>query len=109
MLSRAGGTALRAATGPRFRAQARAHRGYWLIAARGSDLIATVVSRELARRGVQLAGPVLEGKTGTVVSVSYGGGHRSMLTDRGVGPLLAPAHIDAGWLDGCAWLHLPGL
>jgi sugar/nucleoside kinase (ribokinase family) len=78
-----------------------------LVAARGSDLIATVVSRELARRGVQLAGPVLEGKTGTVVSVSYGGGHRSMLTDRGVGPLLAPAHIDAGWLDGCAWLHLP--
>jgi sugar/nucleoside kinase (ribokinase family) len=30
-----------------------------------------------------------------------------MLTDRGVGPLLAAGHLEPGWLDGCDWLHLP--
>ncbi|MBO0776175.1 MAG: ribokinase, partial [Actinobacteria bacterium] len=42
-----------------------------------------------------------------VVSLSEGGRTRSMITDRGVGPLLAPAALEPGWLDGCGWLHLP--
>ena len=78
-----------------------------LIAARGRDPAAQLVAAELARRGVDLAGPVLDGRTGVVVSLSHGGRSRSMLTDRGVGPSLEAAAVDARWLAGCAWLHLP--
>ena len=78
-----------------------------LIAARGNDLAAQLVAGELARRRVDLVGPVIDGRTGVVVSLSAGGSKRSMLTDRGVGPRLAAADIDAGWLAGCEWLHLP--
>jgi sugar/nucleoside kinase (ribokinase family) len=56
---------------------------------------------------VDLKGPVLDGRTGTVVSVSPDGSTRSMLTDRGVGPQLTAGHLEPGWLDGCDWLHLP--
>ncbi|HEY4463383.1 MAG TPA: carbohydrate kinase family protein [Streptosporangiaceae bacterium] len=78
-----------------------------LIAARGTDPAADLVASELARRGVELAGPVLDGRTGVVVSLSDGGRSRSMLTDRGTGPLLDAGAIDPGWLADCAWLHLP--
>jgi ribokinase len=78
-----------------------------LIAARASDLGGRLVAEELARRGVELVGPVLSGSTGTVISLSDGGERRSMLTDRGVGPELAPGAIDQAWLQDCAWLHIP--
>jgi ribokinase len=78
-----------------------------LVFARGTDLAAGLVAAELERRGVELAGPVIDGPTGVVVSLSDGGGTRSMLTDRGVGPGLSAAHFRAQWLDGCDWLHLP--
>jgi len=76
-----------------------------LITARGRDPAAQLVAAELARRGVDLTGPVRDGRTGVVVSLSDAGRSRSMLTGRGVGPEL-PA-VDARWLAGCAWLHLP--
>ncbi|MBV9793970.1 MAG: carbohydrate kinase family protein [Actinobacteria bacterium] len=76
-----------------------------LIAAWGSDPAARLVTDELTRRGVQLAGPALDGRTGVVVSLSDRGRSRSMLTDRGVGPQLAA--VEDGWLAGCGWLHLP--
>jgi sugar/nucleoside kinase (ribokinase family) len=79
-----------------------------LIAARGTDLTAELVSAELARRGVELVGPVVPGNTGVVVSLSDGGRQRSMLTDRGVGAQLAAGDIRPDWLDGCEWLHLSG-
>jgi len=78
-----------------------------LIAARGTDAASSLVAGELARRGVDLSGPVIEGKTGVVVSLSDGGRARSMLTDRGVGPMLAARALDGAWFDGCTWLHLP--
>jgi ribokinase len=77
-----------------------------LIAARGTDPAAELVSAELARRGVEVVGPVLPGSTGVVVSLSDGGDRRSMLTDRGVGAELAEADISPGWLAGCKWLHI---
>jgi len=79
-----------------------------LIAARGTDLGADLVSAELARRGVELVGPVVPGNTGVVVSLSDGGRQRSMLTDRGVGAALAADAVRPDWLDGCEWLHLSG-
>jgi sugar/nucleoside kinase (ribokinase family) len=77
-----------------------------LIAARATDLAAGLIAGELASRGVEVAGPVVAGRTGVVVSLSDGGTRRSMLTDRGVGPLLRPDAIDLAWLDDCSWLHL---
>jgi ribokinase len=79
-----------------------------LIAARGTDLGAELVSAELARRGIELVGPVVPGNTGVVVSLSDGGRQRSMLTDRGVGTALAAGEASPDWLDGCEWLHVSG-
>jgi len=78
-----------------------------LIAAQGTDLAAGLVAADLARRGVGLAGPVIEGGTGVVVSLSNHGTSRSMLTDRGVGPLLAADVLADDWFAGCDRLHLP--
>lgn len=78
-----------------------------LIAARGTDAAGRLVTAELTSRGVDLAGPVIEGRTGVVVSLSQGGRWRSMLTDRGVGPLLAAGALEDAWFRGCTWLHLP--
>ncbi len=77
-----------------------------LIAARGTDLASKLVAGELARRGVELVGPVIEGRTGVVVSFTDGAA-RSMLTDRGIGPQLAANLLREDWLRGCDWLHLP--
>ena len=62
---------------------------------------------ELGNREVELVGPVVDGTTGVIVALSDGGSHRTMLTDRGVGPRLSASHIVSAWLDGCSWLHLP--
>jgi sugar/nucleoside kinase (ribokinase family) len=78
-----------------------------LIAARGTDPASQLVAGDLAARGVELAGPVIPGRTGVVVSLSNGGLSRSMLTDPGVGPRWSAAELRDGWLDGCGWLHLP--
>ncbi len=78
-----------------------------LIAARAADPAGRMVADELAGRGVELAGPVLGGRTGVVVSLSDAGRSRSMLTDRGVGPLLEAGALKDEWFAGCARLHLP--
>jgi ribokinase len=78
-----------------------------LIAARGTDQAAELVSAELARRAVQLVGPVVAGRTGVVVCLSDAA-QRSMLTDRGVGAQLTAADVEPDWLDGCDWLHVCG-
>jgi ribokinase len=79
-----------------------------LVAPRGTDVAARLLAEELARRGVDLVGPVIPGRTGVVVALSDGGRHRSMLTDRGVGTEIAPADLVREWLDGCDWLHVAG-
>lgn len=78
-----------------------------LIAARAGDLAGQLVAGELAARGVALTGPLLPGRTGVVVSLSEGGRSRAMLTDPGVGPLLAASALEDRWLADCGWLHLP--
>lgn len=79
-----------------------------LIAAWAPDTAAALVAAELTGRGVEVTGPEIAGAhTGVVVSLSDGGSQRSMLTDRGAGPLLSADAIEPAWLDGCAWLHLP--
>jgi ribokinase len=62
----------------------------------------------LERRGVELVGPHVEGRTGVVVSLVGADGERSMATDRGVAPELRVDELEPGWLAGCRWLHLSG-
>lgn len=78
-----------------------------VVAKQARDLAGCLVADDLRKRGVDLAGPVTDGTTGVVVSLSDGGGERTMLTDRGVCPLLAAAELREEWFAGCDRLHLP--
>jgi ribokinase len=78
-----------------------------LVAKRANDLAGDLVAGDLRRRGVDVTGPVTSGSTGVVVSVSEPGGERTMLTDRGVCPLLSAAELREEWFYGCDRLHLP--
>jgi ribokinase len=75
---------------------------------RASDAAGEVSSAELAARGVEVVGPVVEGRNGVVVSLVDGEGRRTMLSDRGVAPLLRPEEVEMSWLRGCEALHLSG-
>lgn len=78
------------------------------VGKRARDPVGRLVAAELEARGVELAGPEEERGTGTVVSLAAPDGSRSMLSDRGIAPELAPEELDPAWLEGCDWLHLPG-
>ena len=78
------------------------------VGKRGNDAAAALVARELEERGVDLYGPVVEGATGTVVSIVGTDGERTMASDRGVAPSLEPGELDAAWFADCDWLHIPG-
>jgi ribokinase len=76
------------------------------VARRGDDPAGRVVAAELERRGVELAGPV-EGRNGVVVSLVAVDGERTMASDRGVAPQLAPEDLDPDWF-ACDRLHISG-
>ncbi|HXV57258.1 MAG TPA: carbohydrate kinase family protein [Gaiellaceae bacterium] len=78
------------------------------VGKRADDPVGRLLADELASRGVELAGPVVESGTGTVVSVATPDGARTMLSDRGVSTELAPEELEPAWLEGCEWLHVPG-
>jgi sugar/nucleoside kinase (ribokinase family) len=73
-----------------------------------SDEAGGIAARALERYGVEVRGPTVEGRTGTVVSLVATDGSRTMASDRGVSPELTAAELDPDWLDGCTHLHLPG-
>jgi sugar/nucleoside kinase (ribokinase family) len=74
----------------------------------GDDAAAGLVRADAEARGVEVAGPVAAGRTGVVVSVVGPGPARTMASDRGVAPELAPEELDPAWLDGCDVLHVSG-
>jgi len=78
------------------------------VAKQAGDPAGTLVRSLLEQRGVELVGPVAEGRTGVVVALVSADGERSMATDRGVSPELAPDELDPAWLEGAAWLHVSG-
>jgi ribokinase len=71
----------------------------------GTDTTGELVLRELTRRGVAHRGPVV-GRTGVVVSISASG-DRTMASDRGTSPELAPHDLEQAWFD-CDVLHVSG-
>jgi ribokinase len=78
------------------------------VGKRGDDAAAEVAGAELTRHGVELLGPVAEGRNGVVVSLVGGGGSRTMLSDRGVAPELRPEELEMAWFRGAERLHLSG-
>jgi sugar/nucleoside kinase (ribokinase family) len=78
------------------------------VGKRARDPAGRLLEEELRSRGVELAGPVVEAGTGTVVSVATPDGARTMLSDRGVATTLDPDELPDGFLDGCEWLHVAG-
>ncbi len=79
------------------------------VGKRGSDAAGELAGNELRGRGVELLGPVEEGRNGVVVSlVAPDDGNRTMLTDRGVAPFLRAEELDVRWFGGCDRLHLSG-
>lgn len=71
----------------------------------GDDAAGELVGRALGERGVEIRGPV-SGRTGVVVSIAAAG-DRTMASDRGTAPDLAPHDLDPAWFD-CDVLHVSG-
>jgi ribokinase len=82
--------------------------GSRLICKRGSDGSSELAAAELARFGVEVCGPVVEGRGGVVVSVRNAQGERTMASDRGVAAALEPSELDPSWLQSCDVLHVSG-
>src|SRR5437667_66130 len=61
---------------------------------RASDTAGRLAAEELERRGVELAGPVVEGRTGAVLSLVSSDGERSLASDRGVAAELRADELD---------------
>ena len=79
-----------------------------LVATRADDEAGRPARLLLERRGVYLAGPLVEGRTGVVVALVGPDGERTMATDRGVSRELRAEELEPAWSDGCEWLHLSG-
>ena len=78
-----------------------------VVAVQAEDDAGAIVGRELANRGVDVCGP-LGGRTGVVVSLVQPDGDRTMASDRGVAPELAPDELDPDWFADTDALHLSG-
>ena len=78
------------------------------VGKRGGDAAGRLVEEELRSRGVELVGPVVDGRNGVVVALVGPDGDRTMASDRGVSPQLRPEELDMRWFRDCDWLHLSG-
>jgi sugar/nucleoside kinase (ribokinase family) len=78
------------------------------VGKRADDAAGAVVAAELAGHGVELAGPVVSGRTGVVVSFVEPDGERSMASDRGVAPQLRADELEPAWFADCDVLHVSG-
>src|SRR6266700_7457956 len=78
------------------------------IGKRAADAAGRLVDEQIRSYGVELVGPVVGGRNVVVVSLVGPDGDRTMASDRGVAPDLAPDELDAAWLDDADVLHLSG-
>lgn len=79
-----------------------------LICKRGTDVASELAAAELARYGVEICGPVVEGRGGVVASIRDVLGRRTMASDRGVASLLDRSELDPCWMRSCDVLHVSG-
>jgi len=78
------------------------------VGKRAADGAGELAAADLTRRGVEVLGPVSEGRNGVVVCLVSPDGERTMLSDRGVAPELRAEELDVRWFRGSEWLHLSG-
>ena len=78
------------------------------VGKQADDAAGALARSLLERRGVELVGPRVEGRTGVVVALVGADGERTMATDRGVAPELRPEELEPAWFSGCSRLHLSG-
>ena len=78
------------------------------IGKRGADGAGELVEADLLRRSVDVMGPPPTGRNGVVVSLVDLDGSRTMVSDRGVAPDLAPDELQPEWFENADWLHLSG-
>jgi ribokinase len=78
------------------------------IGKRGADGAGELVESDLLRRTVDVLGPPPVGRNGVVVSLVELDGSRTMVSDRGVAPDLAPDELEPEWFERADWLHLAG-
>lgn len=78
-----------------------------VVGKRAEDEAGRTVTAALERSGVDVRGPVVNGRTGTIVSLVGTDGERTMASDRGVSPDLRADELDSDWFVN-QWLHLPG-
>ncbi len=78
------------------------------IGKRGRDQAGQLAATGLAELGVELLGPVEQDGSGVIVALVDPAGERTMCSDRGVAPFLAPEEIEAAWFEGCGHLHVSG-
>jgi sugar/nucleoside kinase (ribokinase family) len=79
-----------------------------LLCKRGTDGSTELAVAQLARFGVEVCGPVVQGRGGVVVSVRNARGERTMASDRGVASTLDPSELDPSWVRSCDVLHVSG-
>ena len=83
-----------------------------LICKRGTDVSSELAAGQLRRHGVEICGPVTEGRGGVVVSIGDPPGdppgRRTMASDRGVAALLHGHELDPAWEQSCDVLHVSG-
>ena len=79
-----------------------------LICKRGTDGASELAAAELARHGVEVCGPIVDGHGGVVVSVRNAHGERTMASDRGVASQLERTELEPSWLAACDVLHVSG-
>ncbi len=78
-----------------------------LVSKRADDDAGRLLGTELARRRVELHGPVVRGRTGVVVSMTGPDGERTMASDRAAGATLTADELDPEWFR-CDVLHVSG-
>ncbi len=78
------------------------------VGKRGEDAAGELVEADLRRHGVDVFGPPPTGRNGVVVSLVDLDGSRTMVSDRGVAPELAPEELEPEWFEDADWLHLSG-
>jgi ribokinase len=78
------------------------------IGKRGADAAGELAEADLLRRAVDVLGPPPTGRNGVVVSLVELDGSRTMVSDRGVAPELAPEELEEEWFARCDALHVSG-
>jgi sugar/nucleoside kinase (ribokinase family) len=78
------------------------------VGKRADDAAGRLVDAEARARGVEVVGPIVHGRNGIVVSLVAADGDRTMLSDRGVAPELAPSELEERWFTDADVLHVSG-